>query len=295
MAWCPVCKNEYRPGIKVCADCGAQLVESLDENPMAVLVYGDEELLGKLDGFMHYSGLPKGKITFDEDRKTYRLDVESKYLEKAKELVQVFMNEQSNSAKEKAEAEALQNATPEQLEAMKKKAAAQAASPAKAGVYESSAKKMEENKAAAWSLLLVGSVGMILIVLCLTGVFQLPAFFRGSYLFFGIMSVLCVIFLVMGIVSFKNAKGYEKDVESENSLKASLEAWCKENLKGADIDRYIQMRNPGLDENAMFFPRNELIKARINHQFMNLDQAFLDRFVDEVVYEMVFPDKSEEA
>jgi len=35
MAWCPVCKYEYKDGIKVCADCGATLVDALeacDEN-----------------------------------------------------------------------------------------------------------------------------------------------------------------------------------------------------------------------------------------------------------------------
>ena len=50
------------------------------------------------------------------------------------------------------------------------------------------------------------------------------------------------------------------------------------------------MRDPSLEGESLFFPRNELIKARINHQFMNLDQEFLERFVDDVVYEMVFPD-----
>ena len=100
-----------------------------------------------------------------------------------------------------------------------------------------------------------------------------------------------MLFVIMGIVSFRNAKGFEKDVESENSLKNSLEAWCKENLKGEDIDRYIKMRDPSLEGDALFFPRNELIKARINHQFINLDQDFLDQFVDDVVYEMVFPEE----
>ena len=29
MPWCPVCKNEYRDGIKLCAECKVELVEHL--------------------------------------------------------------------------------------------------------------------------------------------------------------------------------------------------------------------------------------------------------------------------
>ena len=32
MAWCPKCKNEYRAGITICADCKEPLVEELTEN-----------------------------------------------------------------------------------------------------------------------------------------------------------------------------------------------------------------------------------------------------------------------
>ena len=31
MPWCPKCKNEYYEGIKVCADCKTELVDSLEE------------------------------------------------------------------------------------------------------------------------------------------------------------------------------------------------------------------------------------------------------------------------
>ena len=31
MPWCPVCKNEYREGIKFCAECQVELVERLEE------------------------------------------------------------------------------------------------------------------------------------------------------------------------------------------------------------------------------------------------------------------------
>jgi len=32
MPWCPICKYEYKDGIKLCADCGAELVDVLEEN-----------------------------------------------------------------------------------------------------------------------------------------------------------------------------------------------------------------------------------------------------------------------
>ena len=31
MPWCPKCKNEYREGITVCADCGTPLVNDFVE------------------------------------------------------------------------------------------------------------------------------------------------------------------------------------------------------------------------------------------------------------------------
>jgi len=290
MAWCPICKNEYRPGIKVCADCGAELVESLEENPMIALVFGDEKLLNDLNGFLESNGIKYGEMEFDAERKAYRLDVPQSDYKRAGELAQVFLNERNERLMQQEQEKAIANATPEQLEAMKKMAAAAQAQRRGASVYQSSAKKVEENKASAWSLILIGGIGAVGIALCLLGVIPGISNSRGTYLFFGVLGALCLIFLIMGFVSFRNAKGYEKDAESENSLKASLEAWCKENLKGEDIDRYIMMRNPGIDPDTLFFPRNELIKARINHQFMNLDQAFLERFVDDVVYEMVFPE-----
>lgn len=292
MAWCPVCKNEYRPGIEVCADCGAKLVEKLDSSPMEPLMYGEEGLLKEAEEFLQSNGYTRARIDFAAERGVYFLYVPKEDIRRVAGLLQVFMSERSNREVQRKIQEEIEagNITPQQVEEFQRQAAAKQQPQAKPVVYESSAKKAEENRASAWSLLLVGVAGLLLIVLSVTGVFRLPAFFTGSYLFFIIMGALCTLFIVMGVVSFRNAKGLEKNVESENSLKESLETWCRENLRGADIDNYIRMRNPGLEGEALFFPRMELIKARINHQFMNLDQAFLDRFVDEVIYEMVFPE-----
>ena len=36
------------------------------------------------------------------------------------------------------------------------------------------------------------------------------------------------------------------------------------------------------------------LKEKFNNQFMNLDQAFLEHFIDEEVYEHVFPGEEDE-
>ncbi|MCR5503518.1 MAG: hypothetical protein K6F53_10970 [Lachnospiraceae bacterium] len=44
MPWCPNCKDEYKEGIKVCADCGAELVDDLtltDKDPDAEYPAGE--------------------------------------------------------------------------------------------------------------------------------------------------------------------------------------------------------------------------------------------------------------
>lgn len=287
MAWCPICKNEYRPGIKVCADCGAELVEDLDSNPLVGILTGEEALLGEINDFFASNGIRYGQVLFDNQNGQYRLEVPQSDREQCAKLADVFMRERMA----RMQKEAIENATPEQVAEMQKAQMKAMAARHKNKVYESSAKKAEENKASAWSLILVGAIGMILIILCLTGVIPIPQNLKGSMMFFGIMSAMCLLFIGLGIMSFFHAKTFEKDVDSENSLKESLKAWCQENLKGAEIDHFIRMRDPGFSGESLYFPRFELIKARINHQFLNLDQDFLDQFIDEVVFEMVFPEE----
>jgi len=288
MAWCPVCKNEYRPGITICADCGAELVEKLEDCKTTLLVYGDEAMIDRIREFLIANGLKGIEVSYDENKGMHGVYSLIKDQEKAMEYVQIFMREHLTELQKQAQEKALENATPEQITAMNQEAARQA--PVKRpAVYESSQKKAEENKASAWSLMLVGGVGLSLIILSVTGIIKLPMFSRGSYLFIGVTAFLCLIFLVCGVISLKNAKGFQKNIESENSLRNNLIDWCKENLKADEIDRYIKMHDPSIDEESMYFPRNELIKARINHQFMNLDQAFLEQLVDDCIFEMVYP------
>ena len=56
------------------------------------------------------------------------------------------------------------------------------------------------------------------------------------------------------------------------------------------IDRAVSA--PGDTEEVLYFKRFLWIRERLNHQFVNLDQAFLERFIDDYVYESVFEDEA---
>lgn len=153
------------------------------------------------------------------------------------------------------------------------------------GAYLNSAQKAEENRSSAWSLILIGGIGIVVIILGVMGL--LPIQVGNAYMFYGVMSAVFILFIVMGMVSMKNARFFAKNAESENNLKKTLLEWCKENLKAEEIDSRIQ--NTGaMSEEELYLQRYEIIKYMINYQFMNLDQHFVDTLIDEEVYDGVY-------
>ena len=87
-----------------------------------------------------------------------------------------------------------------------------------------------------------------------------------------------------------HAKFFEKKAESENSLKSTLLEWCRDNLDASEIDSKVG-GSSGSDE-IQYFKRMSYIKEKLNHQFVNLEQGFLDRLIDDSIYDMVFGDEA---
>lgn len=154
-------------------------------------------------------------------------------------------------------------------------------------VYQDSSEKANENSSSAWILLSVGTLGMLAIVLGIMDV--IPLRFNNDYLGYGVMAAIFILFFVSGVVSMKNAKIFRRKAESENSLRNTMLDWCKENLHGEEMDRQIRMEGklPETEE-IWYFRRSEYIKGKLNYQFVNLDQDFLDRFIDDYVYDLVY-------
>lgn len=285
MAWCPKCKNEYRKGITVCAECGCELVEEDVSKKKVPIVGGDEQHMTSLKKFLEYNDLKNVAMVFDQAQQVYVLLVEEQDKERAVKIAKVFMEEQM---KEEMKRRALENIgveMPAQENSQKEEDNSERVA-VPAGAYMNSAQKAEDNRSSAWTLLLIGGLGIIVMILGIMGV--LPFSVGNPYMFYGVMSAVFILFIVMGFVSMKNAKFFAKNAESEDNLKKTLLDWCRENLKAEQIDSKIQYAGE-IGEEELYLRRYEIIKYMINHQFMNLDQGLLERLVDDEVYDMVFP------
>ena len=150
--------------------------------------------------------------------------------------------------------------------------------------YQNNAQRAYENRSSAWILLIVGSLGLAMVILGVTEV--LPFSLANPYLFYGVVTSVFVLFIVAGSVSMKNSKIFARKAESENSLRSTLLNWCRENLHAEEIDSEVCTEGAG--EEVLYFSRTAYILDRLNRQFMNLDQDFLEQFVDDHVYEMIF-------
>lgn len=272
MPWCPKCKNEYREGVTTCKDCGCELISGEEEGKKAI-IFGSKEEMEELLKYLEYSRIEGAEISFDEKEEVYELSVPEKESRQAGKLVLVY-----------------------KLQKEQEKAAEEEETPVKpAALYENSAAKAEDNKSSAYTLLFVGIAGMAVIALGITGVLPIHLSGTSKYMTYGIMSALFILFIVMGMVSMKSYRIFAKKAESENSLRSTIEKWCLETLNQKELDAELFTEETTgermVSEEEKYFKRISLLKAKIQKKFMNLDEAFLDNFADEI-YGDIFEKKS---
>lgn len=151
------------------------------------------------------------------------------------------------------------------------------------GLYIESSKKAQEFKSGAFSLLIVGGLGLAAVLLVLFDIIPLHMNLFSKYLILGVMGTLFVLFLVMGLLSIKSYKKFEIKATEEDNLTANILSWCKEHLTSDIIDAEIEEE----EEELKYFRRTEKMKEMISNKFMNLDAAFLDSLVDDL-YQNIF-------
>ena len=273
MPWCPKCKNEYREGIKVCADCGIELVESLERTEGSPLIFGDQSQMEELGRFLAYNHLETVRVEKDEKEGVYELYIGDEERQKASMAVKIFL--QQKAGKEK---EALEAADGDTTESTAESTAGNAETPTYTGIYIDSAKQAEENRSSGYMLVVVG--------LILADILRLPAGLMNKYMICSVTGALFLLFFVMGILSIRSSRSLKVKAESESSLTSEIKNWCSDHLTAESLDKDLFPEGE-TGEEIKYFRRTDKMKAMISHQFLNLDEGFLDAFVDDY-YPLIF-------
>ncbi len=278
MPWCPICKNEYKAGYIVCADCGATLVETLEEGKKAVY-FGEESELYQISDFMRANGLKNVEISYDKKEGTYELLVESDEVSEAQKMINVYLQKIAAPKEAKKQEETRQTYTEEELAAFMQAKEAYIKEMERKP-YEDTAKMAEEYKSGADSLLIVGVIGIIALVLLHLGVFpiSLPAFTK--WMITGVMGLLFVAFVFMGIASRKSYANLREQASSDHNTKEDVINYLKENVNPAEFDADLVADEPGME--ILYFRRMEKLKAMVFAYAEGIDVSFAEYILEEV-------------
>ncbi len=278
MPWCPNCKNEYKAGYTVCADCGATLVETLEEGKKAVYFGGENELY-QISDFMRANGLKDTEISYDKKEGTYELLVEADDLAQAQKMINVYLQKIAAPKEAKKQEEIHQAYTEEELAAFKMAKEAYIREMERKP-YEDTAKVAEEYKSGADSLLIVGVVGIIALVLLHLGVIplSLPPFTK--WMITGVMGFLFVVFVFMGIASRKSYANLKDQASSDHNTKEDVMNYLKENVNPSEFDADLTDDDPSME--ILYFRRMEKLKAMVFSYVQGIDVSFAEYILEEV-------------
>lgn len=307
MPWCPICKNEYREGIKTCADCGAALVETLSDadDKERLCVLGDEPTAEKFLSYLTYSGI-EAESRFDPDENNYKVFVKKEDLKKAKAEFGAFVTVESNPERHTCKADdaalsveaaedengeitkAIHIDSLEDLEKLKSagisgkdfeemfKNVTETQKYKPAGVYQSQSDKASDYYSTGYTFLIIGIAVIIFTFLNLVGVISL---FKGQILsivvFFALGAAACVV----GIGSFKRSKKAGEQVAAEEKLTADINAYME---KHKDIMTSGRLSGEdGTSEEILYLDRTAKMKQELEKVFGRLDDDYVDSLLDD--------------
>ena len=283
MPFCPKCRTQYREGFTLCSDCKIPLVDELTDdyeiegleglNNPATATESKEEantpeenegqgrVVRETVEIKLWDETPGSKADFDIDNLNYDM------FEKDKK---------DDAPKQKLDAEEI-----EHINNYIKKEMARRSRPSKE--YVSNDEKANELKSSGIMLIVVGVLSCTFIVLFVLGVF--PFKFRGgfSWVIYGILFAFFGSFIYFGINSLLKYRDIIKYVRMEKEETSDFEKWFKENVTQSTVDAGLPLTD---EDQSNYFMRFERIKFMISKEFPDLNDDFIEMYIDKVYGDM---------
>lgn len=141
-------------------------------------------------------------------------------------------------------------------------------------LYRKPEERYQDMHSSAWTFLMVGAAGLVVMVLCWLDIIRLP--FNNFVLF--IMTALFVIFVGIGVVSYQSARKLKSGIAGENAFVEEVTAWY--HATGCHSPVFS-----GLDENQpeelLYFQKSGMIRSILEEQFPGIDPSLLEKLTDD--------------
>ncbi len=155
-------------------------------------------------------------------------------------------------------------------------------------VYVHHSERHQELLSSAYSLLIVGTIGLVVVLLSVLKVISLPFPEATNYMMEITVGVLCIIFVIAGLHCLKSAHSVKKLAKEEDKLTSEITQWFKKSFDNFVIDTDIEETLP---EEIKYFKRCEAMKQIIKRSYGELNEGYLDRLIEEL-YQYLYEDIS---
>ena len=139
--------------------------------------------------------------------------------------------------------------------------------------------KARNLRSSAYTLIIVGSAGLLFMILVLSGVIPINMPGIIGILSKVIMTALFIMFLAFGIGSYLRSRKVAEDAGRESEKKEEIERWFLDSYDGAGIDGNV---NDGDDDNDLYFDRTDFIREKISERFLDVDESLMSVMVEEL-------------
>ncbi len=246
MPWCPKCKSEYRVGIKECADCKIPLMDELPPDDENPYLKDEEAEQTK-----------QWVLDDTQDEESDDKTEQDKELSKDKEL---SLETQIRNARLNAARDSVR-------------------------VYQDKKTKAEDFKSSGYTLIIVGTLGIVALVLLELGVFPFKLAAPGKYITYLVMGAMFLIFVIMGFSSFKSFKKYAKEAVTEDDLTNRIKSWTLENVTKESIMKKAALP-ADMPEEVKYFRYFEMLKSAIQTEFGEMNASYLETLTEELYGEI---------
>lgn len=289
MAFCPVCKNEYREGITICHECKVPLVEDLNSGPVPV-IYGEREQLEEILQLCKEKSLTTGFIINNEESDSIQLYFERNELEEAKEIIKAyFMKKEMDRLAVMAGIDP-EEMTPEmarelQLQERKEMEEIQRAERSRGmGIsYVDKRSKAADYKSSSLVLLFVGGIGILFLILLFVG--AIPALYgwRNNYMFMGVMFLLFLIFVITGFVTFTKVREILEEADKEENFIKEVENVMEAILTRENIEQAVASNDSAatMSEEELYFKRFDYMETVLKEKYPDMDSDLFEKLLDE--------------